>query len=81
MVLVMARLEAGPCERQPKTLRGELENNFRKPKDMHNGSLKKGQLTLSQGKMKKGDDVADDDNDDVVGTRVSQDPVTARLCC
>ncbi len=30
--------------------------------------------------MKKGDDVADDDDDDAVRTHVSQDPVTATLC-
>ncbi len=31
----------------------------------HSDSLKKGQLTLSQGKMKEGDDVAvDEDNDE-----------------
>ncbi len=44
------------------TLKGELENSSRKPRDLTEGrqsdSLKKGQLTLSQGKMKKGDDVA-----------------------
>jgi hypothetical protein len=48
-----------------------------KPRDLtknrHSTSLKKGQLTLSQGKMKKGDDVAVDDNDDAVRTNVSQD--------
>jgi hypothetical protein len=41
--------------------RGELENNSRKPRDltkkMHCDSLKKGQFTLSQGMVKKGDDV------------------------
>ncbi len=31
MVLVMARREAGPCQRQPKALKGELGNNSRKP--------------------------------------------------
>jgi hypothetical protein len=60
-------------ERWPKTLNGEMENNSRKPKDLvktrHSDRLKKGQLILSQGKMKKGDDVADDD---VVRTNVSQ---------
>jgi hypothetical protein len=30
--------------------------------------------------MKKGDDVADDEDDDVVGTSVPQDRVTASLC-
>jgi hypothetical protein len=34
MVLVMARQEAGPCERWPKALEGELENNSRKPRDL-----------------------------------------------
>jgi hypothetical protein len=33
-------------------------------------SLKMGQLTLSLGKMKKGDDVADDEDDDAVITSV-----------
>jgi hypothetical protein len=33
MVLLMARWEAGPCERQPKKLKGDLENNSRKPRD------------------------------------------------
>jgi hypothetical protein len=44
MVLVMARQEAGPRERQPKTLKEELENNCRKPSDLvnnrHGDSLK-----------------------------------------
>jgi hypothetical protein len=30
--------------------------------------------------MKKGDDVADDEDDDVVRTSVPQDSVTATLC-
>jgi hypothetical protein len=34
MVLVMARQEAGPYERQPKALKEELENNFRKSRDL-----------------------------------------------
>jgi hypothetical protein len=34
MVLGRIRREAGPCERQPKTLKGELENNTRKPEDL-----------------------------------------------
>jgi hypothetical protein len=53
-----------------------LENNGRKPRDLtktrHRDSLKKSQLTLSQGMMKKGDDVAVEDNADVVRTSVSQ---------
>jgi hypothetical protein len=39
-----------------------------------------GQLTLSRGTIKKGDDVADDDDNDAVRTSVSQDQVTATLC-
>jgi hypothetical protein len=34
MVLLMARREAGPHERWPKALKGELENNSRKPRDL-----------------------------------------------
>jgi hypothetical protein len=34
----------------------------------HSDSQKKGQLTLSQGKMKKGGGVADDEDDDVART-------------
>ncbi len=42
---------------------------------------RKGQLTLSQCKIKKGYVVAvDDDDDDVVRSCVSQDRVTATLC-
>jgi hypothetical protein len=80
----MASLEAGPHERQPKMLKGELESNTRKPRDLVkkrlSESLKKGQLTLHHSKMKKGDDVADDEDSDVVRTCVSQDQVTATLC-
>jgi hypothetical protein len=34
MVLMMARQEAGPPERWPKTLKGKLEKNSRKPGDL-----------------------------------------------
>jgi hypothetical protein len=34
MVLLMVRWEAGPCERQPKMFKGELENNSRNPRDI-----------------------------------------------
>jgi hypothetical protein len=34
MILLMARQEAGPCERWSKKLMGELENNSRKPRDL-----------------------------------------------
>jgi hypothetical protein len=43
------------------------------PKTAIMTALKKGQLTLPQGMMKKGDDVAvDEDDDDAVRTSVSQ---------
>jgi hypothetical protein len=61
----MARQEAGPRERWPKMLKGKLENNSRKLRDLvgklHSDSLKKVQLILSQDKKKKGDEVADDE--------------------
>ncbi len=41
-------------------------------KNFHNDGFKKGQLTLSLGKMKKGDDAADDENDDAVRASVSK---------
>jgi hypothetical protein len=58
-------------------LKGELENNSRQPRELvrklAQTSLKKVKLTLSQGKKKKGDEVADDkDDDDAVRTSVSQ---------
>ncbi len=57
-------------------LKRDLENNSRKPgiqsENLHSDSLKKVQLTLSQGKTEKGD-VADDDDDDAVRTGESQD--------
>jgi hypothetical protein len=50
MVLMMARQEAEPLERQPKTLKGEMENNSRRPKDLvrklAGRQPKKFQLTL-----------------------------------
>ncbi len=42
-------------------------------------SLKKVQLNLFQGEKKKGDEVADDKDDDVVRTTATQDRVTATL--
>jgi hypothetical protein len=41
---------------------------------------KKVQLTLSRGKTKKGDEIEDEVDDDMVRTSVSQDIVTAKLC-
>ncbi len=47
----------------------------------HRVSLKKVQLSLSQGQEEEGDEVADnEDYDDVVRTSVSQDQVIATLC-
>jgi hypothetical protein len=70
MALVMSRQKAGPRERRPKMLNEELKNNYRKLRDLvknrHSDSQEIGQLNLSQGKMKKGDDVVNDDNDDAV---------------
>jgi hypothetical protein len=62
-----------------------LEDNSWKPRDQTKNRLgrilKKGQLTLPQGMMKKGDDVAvDGDDDDAVRTSVSQSQVTGTLC-
>jgi hypothetical protein len=34
MILLIARREAGPHERWPKMLKGELESNFRNSKDL-----------------------------------------------
>jgi hypothetical protein len=34
MVLVMVMQEAGPRKRQPTMLKGELENNFSKPRNI-----------------------------------------------
>jgi hypothetical protein len=34
MVLVMASQEAVPCVRWPETLKGELDNKSRKPRDL-----------------------------------------------
>jgi hypothetical protein len=62
----------------------ELENNSEKPRDLtenkHSDRLKKGPLSLSLGKMKKGDGVANNEDDDAVRTIVSQDQVTVTLC-
>jgi hypothetical protein len=46
----------------------------------HSDSLKNILLTLSQGKKKKRDEVADDEYDEAVRTNVSQDRVTVALC-
>ncbi len=34
VVLMMVRREARPIERQPRTLKGELENHSRNPRDL-----------------------------------------------
>ncbi len=76
---MIVRWEAGPHKMRPKTLKGELENNSRNPKDLvrnwHSDSL-----TLFQGKKKKADEVDGEDDDDALRTSVSQDRVRAKLC-
>ncbi len=62
-----------------------MENNSRKPRDLlknlHRDSLKKSQVTLSQGMLKKGDVIVDADaDDDEVRTSALQNRVTATLC-
>jgi hypothetical protein len=84
MALMMARCEAGPVNGGQRLSKGELENISRKPRDLtknrHSDSLKKGELTLSQGMIKKGDDVKVDDSHNAVRTSVLQNRVTATLC-
>jgi hypothetical protein len=51
-------------------LKEEMDNNLRKPRDLVKNrcsdSQKRGQITLSQYRMKKGDDVADGDDDNAL---------------
>ncbi len=55
-------------------MRGSQRHSRDLVKNRHSYSLKKGQLTLPQSKMNKGDDAAaDDEDDDAVSTSVSQD--------
>ncbi len=78
MILMMARRRAGPRESWPKTLKAELENNSRMPRDLdlvknrHSDSLKMGLITLG--------DVAGDDNEGGERNSVSIEQVTAALC-
>ncbi len=60
-----------------RMLKGELKNNSIKPREL---VRKKVLLSPSQGKKKKGDDVAIDEDDDAIRTSVSQDQVIAPLC-
>ncbi len=63
---MMARCKAGPREKWPKTLKGELETTLESQgtfsEILHGDSPKKVQLTLSQGKKKR-DEVSDDKDD------------------
>jgi hypothetical protein len=70
----------GAKDAQGENFKTTLESQGTFSENRHSDSLKKGQLTLFQGKMKKGDDVADDDDDYAVRTSVSQDRVTVTLC-
>ncbi len=60
-----------------------VRKNSRKPRDLvrnwPSDSLKKIQLTLSQGNKQKRDEVDDEDDDDAVRTSVSQDTVTVTM--
>jgi hypothetical protein len=74
--------QRGLSESSPvKGAQGESENNSRKQsyllKNRHSDSLKKSQLTLSQGMTKKGDVVDDADDNDAVRTTASQNCATA----
>jgi hypothetical protein len=72
----MASWEGGPHKLWSKELKGRVGKNSRKPrgltKNRHSDSLKKGHLSLSQGKVKKGDNVAVDDDDYAVRTSVTK---------
>jgi hypothetical protein len=85
MVLGKVRREDGPRVRLSKTLREIRKQLYcRKAKGPSQQQswwqTKKGQLALSQGKMKKGDNVAEYEEDDAVRTSVSQDQVTVTRC-
>jgi hypothetical protein len=74
MALRTFRWEAGPRERWTKTHSEEMENNSRKPRDLfgkrHSDSLKRVNLLFLR-LDEKGNDVADDEDDDAVRTRPS----------
>ncbi len=71
---MMAKQEAGPRERHQSCSRESwkttLESQVTYLEIWYSDSLKKGQVTLSQSNMKKGDD---DVADDAVRTSLSQD--------
>ncbi len=69
----MAKCARGDSWKTTQGSQGTLLNR-------HSESLKKGQLTLSQGMVKTGDDIAVDDDDDALKTSKSQYQVTAKLC-
>jgi urease accessory protein UreE len=84
MVLVMPGKRLDRINSGQRHSKGELENNSRKPRDLtlkrHSNGLKKSQLSLSQGILKKGDVVVIADDDDIkVRTSVSQNCVKATL--
>ncbi len=68
-----------------KVAQGRVGKQLLEPRDLF-GKLaywppqKKVQLALSKSKNKKGDRVADDEDDDAVRSSVSQDQVAATLC-
>jgi hypothetical protein len=63
-----------------KMLKGELENNSINPENWHSDGQKKVQLTLSQCKKKKRDEVEGEDYDDVERNNVSNNRVTMTQC-
>ncbi len=71
----------GGQTRSRESWKTTLGSKGAKSENQLSDSLKKVQLTLSQGKKKKGDEVDDDEgDDDAVKTSFSQDQVTATLC-
>jgi hypothetical protein len=80
MVLAMAGGRLNRFNGGKRCLREQFKVNYRKPRDLtenrHSGSLKKGQITLFQGMVKKRNDVAVDDDDDAVRTSEPRDSDT-----
>jgi hypothetical protein len=61
----------GGQRRSRESWKTTLESQGTYLENWNNDSLKKVQITLSQGKKKKGDDVADDEDDNEVRTNMS----------
>jgi hypothetical protein len=76
MIHMIVKREAGPRERQRKDAQRRVENNSTNPENWHSDGQKKVQLTLSQCKKKKRDEVEGEDYDDVERNNVSNNRVT-----